>query len=52
MDLSLLTDSDVELLEKLIAKAEGNFEGRIIPPFIVEFIKAEADEPRGMSEEK
>ena len=52
MDLSLLTDSEVELLEKLIAKAEGNFEGRIIPPFIVEFVEAATDESRGMSEEK
>ena len=40
MDLSLLTDSELELLEKLIAKAEGKFEGKIIAPFIVEFVDA------------
>jgi hypothetical protein len=40
MDLSLLTDSELELLEKLIAKAEGRFLGKIIPAFIVEFVEA------------
>ena len=39
-DLSRLTEAELELLEKLIAKAEGKFEGRIIPPFIVEFVDA------------
>ena len=52
VDLSRLTDDELALLEKLIAKAEGKCEGRIIPPFIVEFVEAEADESRGMSEEK
>jgi hypothetical protein len=52
VDLSRLDDDELALLEKLIAKAEGKCEGRIIPPFIVEFVEAEADESRGMSEEK
>ena len=40
MDLSLLTASEIELIEKLIAKAEGRFLGKIIAPFIVEFVDA------------
>ena len=40
MDLSKLTDNERELLEKLIAKAEGRFLGKIIAPFIVEFVDA------------
>ena len=40
MDLSLLTDNERELLDKLIAKAEGRFLGKIIAPFIVEFVDA------------
>jgi hypothetical protein len=52
MDLSLLTDSEIELLEKLIAKAEGRFLGKIIPAFIVEFVDAGQNmiESRGMEE--
>jgi hypothetical protein len=34
------TDSERELLEKLLAKARGEFDGRIIAPFIVEFVDA------------
>ena len=37
MDLSKLTDNERELLEKMIANAEGRFLGKIIPAFIVEF---------------
>jgi hypothetical protein len=39
-DLSRLTDDELELLEKLIAKAEGRFLGRIIPALVVEYVDA------------
>jgi hypothetical protein len=38
VDLSRLTDDERELLDKLIAKAEGRFPNKIIPPFIVGFV--------------
>jgi hypothetical protein len=38
MDLSRLTDSELELLERLLAKASGAFHGEISPPFRVEFV--------------
>jgi hypothetical protein len=54
VDLSKLTDDERELLEKLIAKAEGRFLGKIIPAFIVEFVDAGQNmiESRGTTEEK
>ena len=34
-DLSKLTDDELELLEKLLAKAAGEFEGDAVPTFRV-----------------
>jgi hypothetical protein len=36
MDLSLLTESELELLGKLLAKSAGLFDGDVIPQFRIE----------------
>jgi len=38
MDLSLLTESELELLGKLLAKSAGLFDGEVVPPFRIERI--------------
>jgi hypothetical protein len=46
MDLSKLTDSEIELLEKLIAKAkaEGEFEGEVVPTLRIEHVVVDSSE--------
>jgi hypothetical protein len=39
MDLSLLTDSEIELLDRLLSKAAGQFEGDVVPAFKIEFLE-------------
>jgi hypothetical protein len=37
LDLSKLNDDKLELLERLLKKATGEFDGDVAPPFRVEF---------------
>jgi hypothetical protein len=53
MDLSKLTDEEIELLERLLLKAAGEFVGDVTPPFRIEFVdrvesNAAADVLRGL----
>ena len=46
MDLSLLTESELELLGKLLAKSAGLFDGDVIPQFRIERVLVDpADQP-------
>jgi hypothetical protein len=38
-DLSRLSDDEIALLERILKKAAGGFEGEITPPFKIEFVK-------------
>ena len=40
-DLSRLSDDELALLERILKKAAGGFEGDVCPPFRIEFIAAE-----------
>jgi hypothetical protein len=40
MDLSKLNDEEIALLERLLSKASGQFEGDVAPPFRVEFVNS------------
>jgi hypothetical protein len=44
-DLSKLTDDELELLEKLLAKAAGEFEGDAVPTFRIERVFVDPAEP-------
>jgi hypothetical protein len=43
MDLSKLNDDELKLLERILAKASGLFEGEIAPPFRVEFVDGKTE---------
>jgi hypothetical protein len=42
-DLSKLDDAELRLLEQLLKKAAGEFEGDVIPPFRIEFINRQSN---------
>jgi hypothetical protein len=43
MDLSKLNDEEIALLERLLEKAMGQFEGEVAPPFRVEFVNGKTE---------
>ena len=43
IDLSKLNDEEIKLFERLLAKAMGQFEGEVAPPFRVEFINGNTE---------
>ena len=37
-DFSRLSDEELELLERMLLKAAGEFTGDVVPPFRIEFV--------------
>jgi hypothetical protein len=51
-DLSRLTDSELELLGRLLLKAAGEFDGDVIPPFRIERVVVDpANQPPSANED-
>ena len=40
LDFSKLNDDELKLLERLLSKAIGQFDGEVAPPFRVEFVNS------------